>query len=128
MARAVAYSVHKVQWFDPLARKARALEATVFLDAFGNSPTLLANEYDPYRSGSHFLVVLEEESGDAVGAMRLIVVNPAGFKTLNDIEAGPWGMPVADVLSAAKLSVDALVDVATLAVDSHHRRTGDPRD
>jgi hypothetical protein len=102
---------------------ARDVEARVFLEAFGNTPDTMAEEYGRYADRSRFVTVLDERTGRAVGAARLILPDDAGeLKTLTDVAAGPWQLCVPDSLAAAGLSGRPVWDVATLAVDAGHRR------
>ena len=119
------YLVHLVDNDDPVAQLGRDVEARVFSESFGNSVDVLEKEYDSYSGGTFFAVVQESGTGDPVGAMRLIVDNPAGFKTLDDIESGPWMTQSSDVLGKVDLDPASLVDVATLSVVESSRRSGD---
>ena len=100
---------------------ARQVEARVFLQAFGNTPELLAQEYGPYEARSRFVVVLDDESGCALGAARLIVGDASPVKTLVDVAGEPWHLPVADSLEAVGLTPATVWDVASLAVDPRYR-------
>lgn len=107
---------------EPGAELARSVEQAVFLEAFGNTPDLLAKEYGPYESGSVFICVLDHLRGVPAGMMRILTSSSAGLKSLNDIEA-VWGEPVESVLQRTGLALDAgrTWDVATLAVGSEYR-------
>jgi hypothetical protein len=101
---------------------ARDVEARVFLDAFGNTPDVMAQEYGPYDERSRFLAVLDDGSGRALGAVRLIVPNATGeLKTLTDAAGAPWHLSAPDTLRAAGFAGRAVWDVATLAVDPDAR-------
>ena len=101
---------------------ARAVEARVFLQAFGNTPEVMEHEYGPYEHRSRFITVIDEASGSALGAARLILPDVTGpVKTLVDVAGEPWHLDVAESLQAAGLSGGPVWDVATLAVDPRYR-------
>ncbi len=100
---------------------ARQVEARVFLQAFGNTLEVMQQEYGPYEARSRYVTVLDDHSGDALGAVRLITAGAGPVKTLVDVARDPWHLPVADSLAAVDLAVPAVWDVATLAVDPRHR-------
>ncbi|MGY2066375.1 hypothetical protein [Blastococcus sp. SYSU DS0619] len=100
---------------------ARQVEADVFLQAFGNTPELLAQEYGPYEERSRFVAVIDDESGVALGTARLITAGTSPVKTLLDIAGPPWQLPVADSLGAVDLTPATVWDVASLAVDRRYR-------
>ncbi|MGY1723825.1 hypothetical protein [Blastococcus sp. SYSU DS0533] len=100
---------------------ARQVEADVFLQAFGNTPELLAQEYGPFEGRSRFVVVIDDESGVALGTARLITDGPTPVKTVLDIAGAPWHLPVADSLATVDLEPATVWDVASLAVDRRYR-------
>lgn len=100
---------------------ARAVEARVFLQAFGNTPELMEQEYGPYEARSRFVAVIDEQSGTALGTARLITTGGSPVKTLVDVAGEPWHLPVADSLGAVDLAGPTVWDVATLAVDPRYR-------
>jgi GNAT superfamily N-acetyltransferase len=100
---------------------ARQVEAQVFLQAFGNTPELLEEEYGKYEARSRFVVVIDDESGAALGTARLIVADASPVKTLVDIAGAPWHLPVEDTLGAVGLAPGTVWDVASLAVDPRYR-------
>ncbi|RZU34073.1 hypothetical protein [Blastococcus saxobsidens] len=100
---------------------ARRVEADVFLQAFGNTPAVMEQEYGPYEDRSRFVAVVDDESGRALGAIRLIPAGPAPVKTLADVAGEPWHLPVADSLATIDLTPEAVWDVASLAVDPRYR-------
>jgi hypothetical protein len=106
----------------PAAGLARALERQVFFEVFGNSPKLLADEYDPYEDASVFLCVLDHVRHQIAGAIRFIMPSPAGFKSLLDIES-TWHEPLDAVLdrSPFALDLDRTWDLATLVVAPDYR-------
>ena len=102
---------------------ARRVEARVFLDAFGNTEETMEREYGAYLHRSRFVAVIDERSGSALGAVRLILPDSSGeVKTLTDVAGEPWSLPVPEVLQAAGLCGGPVWDVATLSVESRHRR------
>ncbi|MGY1846795.1 hypothetical protein [Blastococcus sp. SYSU DS1021] len=100
---------------------ARQVEADVFLQAFGNTPELLEQEYGDYEARSRFVAVIDEESGAALGTARLITAGDTPVKTLVDVAGDPWRLPVADSLGTVGLAPGAVWDVASLAVDPRYR-------
>ncbi len=100
---------------------ARRVEAAVFLHAFGNTPEVMEEEYGPFEARSRFVAVIDEESGSALGAARLIVADSSPVKTLVDVAGEPWRLPVADSLGAVGLTPRTVWDVASLAVDPRYR-------
>jgi hypothetical protein len=102
---------------------ARRIESAVFLQAFGNTPEVMEEEYGAYEGRSRFIVVLDEESGSAVGAARFIVDDPAAVpvKTLVDVAGEPWHVDPAAALVAAAPAGGPVWDVASLAVDRRFR-------
>jgi hypothetical protein len=106
---------------EPGADLARHVEQRVFLDAFGNTPELLAAEYGPYEQNSLYVCVIDHRRSLPVGALRLLL--PGGpHKSLDDIERC-WGRPLDDVLASTGIDIDRATtwDVATLAVDPSYR-------
>jgi len=103
---------------------ARDVEARVFLESFGNTPDTMEQEYGPYADRSRFVTVIDEVSGSAAGAARIIVPDDAGeVKTLTDVAGEPWRLSVPDAVRAAGLSGAEIWDAATLAVDPGYRRS-----
>ena len=94
---------------------ARACEAAVFHQVYGNTKADFDDEYGPYESASHF-IALADRDGDVVGTCRLIVPSPAGLKTVNDVSRPPWNIDGARAVRAVGCDLDATWDVATLAV------------
>ncbi|RBY86187.1 hypothetical protein [Blastococcus sp. TF02A-26] len=101
---------------------ARRVEAQVFLEAFGNTPDVMEQEYGPYEALSRFVVVVDDADGSALGTARLITPDDAGtLKTLVDMAGDPWHLPPAEALEAKGLTGRVVWDVATLAVDPRFR-------
>jgi len=107
---------------EPGAELGRSVERAVFLEAFGNTSELLAEQYDPYESCSVFICVVDHLRRLPAGAMRVLTPSPLGFKSLNDIES-VWGDPAAALLERTGLALDPerTWDVATLAVAPEYR-------
>lgn len=107
---------------EPGAAIARALEARVFLETFGDSSELLSAEYDPYDASSFFICVVDHLRAVPAGAMRVLLPSSAGFKSLNDIEP-VWGVSAEELCERSGLSLDLrrVWDVATLAVAPEYR-------
>lgn len=104
------------------AELARWVEREVFLEYFGNTPELLAHEYDRFESSSFFLCVIDHLRRRPAGVIRIIVNSPVGLKSLQDIEHG-WEVSVDDVCARTgiEMDLDEVWDVATLAVTSDYR-------
>ena len=100
---------------------ARAVEAHVFMQAFGNTPDVMVREYGPYEERSRFVTVMDDADGSALGTARLIVAGAAPVKTLLDVAGDPWRLDVANSLAAAGLSGRPVWDVASLAVHPRYR-------
>jgi hypothetical protein len=116
------FGVYVLAGSDPEAELARSVERDVFYEFFGNTPELLAEEYDRYEDASLFLCAVDHERDRAAGIMRIITPSAAGFKSLDDIGRA-WGEPPHEVLrrSGVELERDALWDIATLAVAPEYR-------
>src|ERR1700722_10662684 len=87
---------------DPGAEIARDLERRVFLDAFGNTPALLAQEYEPYEAASFFVCVIDHRRQVCAAMLRVIVPieNGPGLKSLRDVEP-TWGASASELLAAS---------------------------
>jgi hypothetical protein len=102
--------------FDPeadLLAAARDCEAEVFLRVYGNTRQQLEDEYGPYEPASVF-IALADDSGDVLGACRLIRPTEFGLKSLDDAARPPWSLDVARSARAARLDLTQTWDVATL--------------
>jgi hypothetical protein len=107
---------------EPGADLGRYVERSVFLEAFGNTPDLLENEYGRYERSSFFICVVDHLRGVPAGAMRVLTPSPAGFKSLHDIEP-VWGRPARSLIEGTGLDLDVARtwDIATLAVTEDYR-------
>jgi Acetyltransferase (GNAT) domain len=116
------FGAYVVRSDDPAAELGRTVERAVFREVFGNTPELLATEYDRYERASVFIVVLDHRRRVPAGTMRVILPSPAGFKSLDDV-VRVWGEPVDDVLARVDSSWDLerVWDLATLAVAREYR-------
>jgi Acetyltransferase (GNAT) domain len=106
----------------PEAAVALHLEQAVFYEAFGNTPELLAEEYDPYAASSVLLCVVDHLRRRPAGMMRIIVPSAAGHKSVHDIEK-VWGESFEDLCGRLDYvyNPDTLWDIATLAVAPDYR-------
>jgi hypothetical protein len=114
-----AYLFHS---HEPGAQLGRYVERAVFLEAFGNTADLLAEEYGPYEPSSLFICVVDHLRMLPAGMMRVLQPSPAGFKSLKDI--GPvWGEPAETIIERTGLNLDTqrTWDIATLAVAREYR-------
>ena len=98
-----------------LAEAARECEAEVFWRRYGNSRAQLEDEYGPFLGRTGFVTV-SWENGDVIGAARLILPSPAGFKTLADVAREPWCADPEEVVRLARIDTTRAIDVATLSV------------
>jgi len=116
------FGLYVIPSADPAAELARSVERNVFYEYFGNTPEMLATEYDPYEAASVYLCVIDHRRRRAAGAMRLILPSPAGLKTTVDLEQA-WAQPIAEVLSRTGLELPAprVWDIATIAVTPDYR-------
>ena len=106
----------------PEAERARQVEREVFLEFFGNTPAMLADEYGPFEASSLFLLVTDRRRDVPAGAMRVILPSAAGSKSMHDL-ATAWDAPDPTPVDATLLPLDAgrTWDIATLAVSKDYR-------
>lgn len=110
---------------DPLADEARRLERAVFFETFGNTEAMLQAEYGLYEDASVFIVVVDHLRSRVAGMIRLILDKHGHLKSMVDIEAEPWNMPLDEVMRESGLGhfrTHEALDVATLAVDPEYRK------
>ena len=107
---------------DEASDLARHVERVVFMETFGNTPELLAKEYEPYDEASIFFCVVDHLRRVPAGAMRVLLPSAAGFKTLDDAEP-VWGEPVTAMAARTGIEIDLARtwDIATLAVAPEYR-------
>ena len=91
---------------------ARQIEARVFLETFGNTPETMEQEYGRYADRSRFVTVIDDATGSAVGAARIIVPDAAGDTVAVNVSDDP-AVPVAGV---AVTVVDVSVFCGALTV------------
>lgn len=115
------FGLYVVPSRDATAEVGRAVEREVFLEFFGNTPAMLADEYDRYENSSVFLVVIDHDRLMPAGAMRVIQPSPVGLKSLEDLHA--WNTTFEDARARSDATVDPAKawDVATLAVAAEYR-------
>lgn len=106
--------------FDPVGDElaaARACEADIFLQTYGNTIEELDYEYGPYEDASVFIALLRPD-GTALAACRLILPSPLGLKTLNDTARLPWQTDGMRSARAAGVDPAKTWDVGTIGVRS----------
>lgn len=116
------FGLYVVHPGDPAVALAHAVERSVFLEFFGNSSELMAEEYGPYEDSSLFLCVLDHRRRVPAGVMRCILPSEAGLKSLRDIE-GVWNAPLPEVMARTGCVIpeSRTWDVATIAVTPDYR-------
>jgi hypothetical protein len=107
---------------EPGAELGRFVERRVFLEAFGNTPEMLAEEYSQYEATSAFICVVDHLRSLPVGVMRVLLPSQAGFKSLNDVEP-VWHVSATELAGQTGLAMDLekTWDIATLAVAEDYR-------
>ena len=110
---------------DPAAEIGRSVERSVFGEFFGNTPEMLAAEYEQYEASSVFLCVIDQRRLVPAGVSRAIAASPAGFKSLHDIER-VWGEAPDDAIARSRSAIDLrhCRDIATLATSAEYRGGG----
>ena len=106
---------------DSVAKLARHVETTVFGETFGNTPELLAQEYDRYAAASLYFCVVDHRRQLPVGMARSILPSPAGLKSLDDL-GREWGQDVDELLARTGITRDHAWDCATIATMPDYRR------
>jgi len=101
---------------DDFSNLGRFVESTVFLEAFGNTPELMAEEYGPYEESSEFFVVVDHDSEMPIGVLRTIRNSEAGLKSLKDLEQTPLALDPDAVCEEFGIDPDKCIDVGTLAI------------
>jgi hypothetical protein len=104
------------------AELGRHVEQAVFLEAFGNTPEVLAEQYGRYEPSSVFICLVDHLRRMPAGVMRVLLPSPQGFKSLNDIEP-VWGVSAASLAecNGLTLDLDKTWDIATLAIAADYR-------
>ncbi len=111
---------------DEFTGLARAVEADVFGEVFGDEEEVLREEYGPYEPASSFILVVDHEHGEAVGAMRIIRDSPRGLKAIDDFATYPaWNVSIADIERYHGFRFDPAVtsEVSTIAVRASYRNS-----
>jgi hypothetical protein len=106
-----------------VAALARRVEQAIFMEAFGNTPTVLRAEYGRYEDACVFFCVIDHRRRMPVGMARCILPSPAGLKSLDDI-GRDWGEDVGVMLARTGLDFDRkdAWDCATIATLPEYRR------
>ena len=109
---------------DPRSDLCRALEQSVFDDAFGaivpHTPDLMAAEYGPYESRSRFFTAVESSTMSMVGTMRIVEGYPN--KTTRDLVARR--VTDTDALDATyHFDHELTWDIGSVVVDKSFRRS-----
>ena len=103
---------------------ARAVEAEVFLESFGNSAQQLHAEYSPYDWRSFFFCVIDHRRLIPAGAMRVVIPSERGArsKTFDDIQLH-WGQEASALTcrNGLRIPIGEIWDIATLAVSRDYR-------
>ena len=118
---ATPFGLYIVPAHSPAAELGRAVERSVFMEYFGNSPELLQEEYEPYDEGSVFILVVDHLLRQPAGAMRLLVPGTPS-KSLHDI-ARVWDEDPSVVIARSCPNFDPgrCWDIATLAAMPGYR-------
>jgi hypothetical protein len=119
------FGTYVVASSDPASEIGRHVEREVFGDFFGNTPEMLAAEYEAYEPSSIFLCVIDQRRLVPAGVSRMLVPSAAGFKSLHDIPR-VWGEDADDLIarSDSGLDLQRCRDVATLATSAEYRGSG----
>lgn len=117
------YSVHMAGGHEDGALLSLQVVADVFLDAFGNTPELLAGEYAYLIPAMTHVVVLDRETRTPAGALVLQGSPAAELKTVVDLAEPPWSVPVEQSLATLSLEPGnrSAADLLLLAVGREHR-------
>ena len=109
---------------------ARTIERQSFEEAFGNDASKMEAMYGPYEAQSRFILNVDSESREALGAIRIIENGPAGLMTLNDLGksrgVSPEDMPefIRGVCRQHGIAdLNKCRDIGTVAVPPEHRLT-----
>jgi len=117
--RFVAYRIRGTSEFSDIAR---SVETEVFRRFFGNSPNDLLASYGPYDAYSQFLLVIDRETQQPAGTLRVIENSHLGLKSLNDIREAPLELSAQSVLDYHGIGdLNGCWDVGTLAVRKAYR-------
>jgi ribosomal protein S18 acetylase RimI-like enzyme len=119
-------SVHLAGPDDDAALLSLQVAADVFLDSFGNTASLLRDEYAPLLPSMTHLLVLDRSRRTAVGSLILQEAPAGELKTFADLARPPWSLPADGALTAVDLVPGArtAADLLLLAVSPTHRNRG----
>lgn len=109
---------------DPFSDLARNLETEIFFHDYNDEPEKLEEEYGPYEPHSSFLMVMDHESLQPAGMVRLIHNSELGLKSFTDITKPPWNKSLSEVIEENNLDrfdANHVLDIALLAVDPKYR-------
>ena len=120
------FSVHLAGPDDDAALLSLQVAADVFLESFGNTASLLRDEYAPLLTSMTHVLVLDRARRAAVGSLILQAAPAGELKTFADLAQPPWSLPADGALAAVDLSYGArtAADLLLLAVSSTHRNRG----
>lgn len=116
------FGLYIVRGTDPASEIGRSVEREVFYDFFGNSPELLAAEYERYDASSLFLCIVDQVRMRPAGVFRIVLPSDAGFKTFHDMEK-EWDVEMPELFDRSGMHTDerSYWDVATLAISADYR-------
>ena len=116
------FGLYLINGSDERAEIGRAVEREVFYDYFGNSPALLAEEYDRYDPASLFICMVDHGRRLPAGVFRLILPSERGLKSFHDLKKD-WGVTGDQILERAGIEPDnsLIWDLATLAISNDYR-------
>jgi hypothetical protein len=122
-APAQRFTASLISGTSPGAVVARAVEASVFGEKFGNTLEDLQREYGDYDARSRFLLV--SDNGEPAGVLRVATaVRLSGLKTIRDVQA-QLGVGLCDIIQHhGMLHAPNVLDVGTLAVRKSWRGDG----
>lgn len=119
---ATPFGTYLLSGSDPRREIARAVEAKVFFEAFGNSPAVVEQEYGFYDPTSVFGCIVDHRRMLPVATVRLIVSDALGLKFFDDFEK-LYGVPFEEIAARNDLAIDPTRcwEIATLAVRKEYR-------
>ncbi len=123
------FGLYVVEPPDPAVELAKQVETEVFGEFFeSNTPEFMEREYGPFEQYSTFLFVVDQQTKQPAGVMRLIRNSEQGLKSVNDLEKPPWSKPLGEVMAENPMSpdLDHTLDIATFAVLPQYRQKADP--
>jgi hypothetical protein len=117
-----AFGLYIFDGLDERAELARSLEREVFLETFGNTPELMAEEYEAYEPSSVLVCVLDHARRVPAGMVRVVFDSSAGLKTIADLDR-VWQRPAETLLDKAGIDRErqTVIDIATMAIGAEYR-------